>query len=813
MCLRIAKVVVSNARRAFDREYGYVVPDDMADRALVGMRAFAPFGARDAERAAVIVGVERSEGGGAAGFWKSADASGAPRKLKRLSMIPDSEPLLGAKDFELAAYMRDKYVCTWFEAFSCMLPKGWDRKADAAEGQTARGVRLAVGAGAVRSAIDTYRLKRMQQIKVMERMLAAESEAAPAARQPGAAGASCRPEDASAGASGKPEGASAGAAGRSEDAYAGAASMPIRELAAEAGVSEGVVKTLIRDGWLEAVRIPVDKRPGRDRPYASSAALKPSEEQGRVIAFAEGRLRAREFSEILLRGVTGSGKTEVYMQLAARALEQGRQAIVLVPEISLTPQMTDRFKSRFGEKVAIFHSRLSDGERGDQWRRVRNGGASIAIGARSAVFAPFADIGLIVVDEEHESSYRSEMAPRYHAADVARFRCKSHGALLLFGSATPSVDMYYMALQGKLSLQEMDSRANSSSLPEVTVTDMREQLKAGNRSMFGKPLEDAIRRNLQDGKQTMLFLNRRGYSSFMLCRDCGYIVTCSECSASYTYHRDRARLICHYCGLTAPAPSVCPACGGRDIRQFGVGTERVEEEVRKAFGGCSAVRMDGDTTSGKDGHARVLDSFSKNGADILIGTQMIAKGHDFPDVTLVGVLAADAILNFNDYRASERAFQLLTQVSGRAGRGAAAGRVIIQTYNPDHYSVRMAQNHDYKGFYRQEIIARRELLYPPFQAIGAIVASCRDDALARRAIDIVHGRLLDGRDGNGLTVLAPMRPPIGRIREKYRWRCVVKHPDEAELEGMLRAASDSFYGDRISQRVDLSVEVNPFSML
>ncbi|MDR1438504.1 MAG: primosomal protein N', partial [Clostridiales bacterium] len=870
----IAAVVVSNARRAFDREYDYAVPDGLAGRARPGMRAFAPFGPRNAARVVIIVSVRWAGGEQPA----QGERAGWGGELKALLEIPDSEPLLDGRDFALAAHMRDKCMCTWFEALSCMLPKGWDRKGDSAAGRFVRGVRLAVGPAEAQNAIDAYKVNRVQHIRVLEYMLAAgggrggpqapePSDQAPVAsaqvpkpsdqapRQSSAAGAAGDPVSGAAGdpapdvagglisarsdpahcQSGSASGASdqtpepsaqvpepsdqapaasgpaPGQAGMHAGAlavarvaapfvapFAARVAVPVRDVAAGAGVTAAVVRTLVRNGWLEEAALPAEgRRPGRSRPYAANPAPAPSAEQKLVLARASERLASREFYEILLHGVTGSGKTEVYMQLAAQALEMGRQAIVLVPEISLTPQMADRFRGRFGGLVAIFHSRLSDGERGDEWRRVRSGGASIAVGARSAVFAPFRDIGLIVVDEEHESSYKSEMSPRYHAGDIARFRCRDHGAVLVYGSATPSVDTYYLAEQGRIELLEMASRANSSSLPQVSVTDMRDELRGGNRSMFGRPLAEAIRENLSAGMQSIIFMNRRGYASFMLCRDCGYIVTCRECSVSYTYHQDRDRLVCHYCGLTAPVPRQCPACGGGNVRQFGMGTERVEEEMRRAFPGCSVLRMDRDTTAGKDGHAKVLDEFAKKKTDILIGTQMIAKGHDFPNVTLVGVLAADSILNFNDYRAAERAFQLLTQVSGRSGRGGAPGRVIIQTYNPDHYSVRMAREHDYKGFYRQEIIARRELLYPPFRAIGAILATGPDDAQTRQAIEGLCRRIGEigaARGDAGLSMLAPMRPPIARIREKFRWRCIVKHPDAEALEGLLREALDDYGG-------------------
>ena len=735
-----AKVAVDSATRGYDREYDYLVPELDAGRAAAGHRALVPFGARNAERRAVILSVYEGglnpQGREGANAHNSEGANalnskGARAPIKQLSAVLYGEPPLRQKDLELAAKMREKYNCTWFDAFALMLPPGREKKPK----KTKNG-------GALDAAAD----------------------AAPDS-----------------------------ATGVAPDAAMGDAP----------GVALGM----------------------------RGARLELSGEQALALSGLARRLEAGGFYEALLHGVTGSGKTEIYMRLIQLAIGLGRCAIVLVPEISLTPQMTQRFSSFFGDVVAVFHSRLSASERRAQWLGVREGRAKIALGPRSAVFAPFADIGVIVVDEEHESSYKSEMAPRYSALDIARMRCESHGALLVYGSATPSVELYYRAAAGGCGLYVLKERANKAALPRVHVADMRAEIKNGNRSMFSASLSGALSGVLAEKKQAILFLNRRGYSTFLLCRSCGYIVSCRDCSVSFTYHREADRLVCHYCGLTAPVPAACPACGAAEIRGFGAGTERVEGEVAKLFPGSRALRMDRDTTSRKGSHSQILGAFKNGEADILIGTQMIAKGHDFPNVTLVGVLAADSILNYSDYRASERAFQLLTQAAGRSGRGGAPGRVVIQTYNPDHYSVAAAKGHDYAEFYRQEIIARRALNYPPFMNIGFIVLSGRDDGRVRDAAFLVYqslasaarpaaqggagggpGRGVAPPDG-GLALLPPVRPPLAKVKERYRWRLVLKHRDASAIESLARGAADAFYGSAKSSGVDLSFDINPFSAM
>ena len=431
----------------------------------------------------------------------------------------------------------------------------------------------------------------------------------------------------------------------------------------------------------------------------------------------------------LLHGVTGSGKTEVFLTAVRRALEMGKSAIILVPEIALTPQMVSWFRGRFGEIAAVLHSRLSPGERYDEWRRIRRGEARVVIGARSAVFAPTERLGLIVVDEEHESTYLSDHHPRYDARETARSRCDREGAALILASATPSILSFARARRGDYMLLEMPRRVQDRPLPEVRLVDMRQELENGNRSVLSQALVDALNGCLRRGEQAMLLINRRGYHSFVSCRSCGFVVKCPHCDVSLTCHVPEGEgagtpsvLKCHYCGYTAPVPSVCPSCGSRYIRYLGSGTQKVESEVRRLFPFAATARMDIDTTSGKDGHARVLEEFRSGRAQVLIGTQMIAKGLDFPRVTLVGVVAADLTLNLPDYRARERTFQLLTQVAGRAGRGKQPGTVLIQTYRPEDPVLNLAARQDYRAFFEEEFRRRRLSLYPPFTVLARLLA-------------------------------------------------------------------------------------------
>ena len=487
--------------------------------------------------------------------------------------------------------------------------------------------------------------------------------------------------------------------------------------------------------------------------------------------------------EFLLYGVTGSGKTEVFIRAVRRAAQMGKTAIVLVPEIALTPQMVSWFRSRFGEDAAVLHSRLSPGERYDEWRRIRRGDVRVVIGARSAIFAPLQNVGLIIIDEEHEQSYIADNNPHYDARRLAHERCAREGAALLLASATPSMRSFAMAGRGDLRLLEMPRRVNNRPMPTVHVVDMREELKKGNRSVFSGALVNGLDRCLKSGRQAILFINRRGFSTFVSCRSCGYVVTCSQCDVSMTYHSAENVLRCHYCGQEAAVPKVCPECGSPYIKYFGVGTQRVEEEVHRLFPDVPTLRMDNDTTRTKDAHATLIERFRRGEARILVGTQMIAKGLDFPNVTMVGIVAADAMLKLPDYRSAERTFQLLTQVAGRAGRADAPGEVFLQTYDPENYAVEAASRQDYRAFFEEEMRRRRRALYPPYTLIARLLFEADDEKTAQQAAETAM-RLMEAFFERRaylkkyVIALRAMACPIKKIKGKSRWQTTLKIVDQ-----------------------------------
>jgi len=523
----------------------------------------------------------------------------------------------------------------------------------------------------------------------------------------------------------------------------------------------------------------------------------------------------------LLSGVTGSGKTEVYMHCIRHALATGKAAIMLVPEIALTPQMVSWFRARFGDGAAVLHSRLSPGERYDEWLRIRHGQARVVVGARSAVFAPAERLGLIIVDEEHEQSYQSESRPRYDAREVARWRCERAGAALVMGSATPSIVSFMRTQPGvrpenALTLIEMPDRVNGRPLPSVELVDMRGELARGNRSIFSGALDSALRECFAAGKQAMLFINRRGHSTFVSCRACGYVVKCAQCDVSMTYHQSGEMMRCHYCDAFEPPPAKCPGCGSRFIKFFGVGTQKVEEELSARYPNATSLRMDNDTTRGKDAHQKILDAFRAGQARVLIGTQMIAKGLDFPNVTVVGVVAADMSLNLPDYRAPERTFQLITQVAGRAGRADSPGLVIAQTYDPDHYTMRLAAAQDYRAFYVVEADRRRRGLYPPYTMMVRILASGDDSAAAQTYIEgceaEMAGFFADNPALNKQVVqMRGMAAPVERIRGKARWQLFLKLYARGPSDEVLAKLRELETTHPEGLSVDL--EVNPANMM
>ncbi len=552
------------------------------------------------------------------------------------------------------------------------------------------------------------------------------------------------------------------------------------------------------------------RRPSAEEHYEPTKNFKPTDEQESALKPINESLLKHKDDVYLLHGITGSGKTEVYLQSIESALKLGRSAIVLVPEISLTPQTVERFKSRFGAIVAVLHSRLLETERFLEWKRLKEGLAKIAVGARSAIFAPVKDLGLIVIDEEHETSYKQDDAPRYNARDAAIERARLAKAVVILGSATPSLESYYNAVSGKFKLLKITERIQKRKLPKVEIVDMRQEM-ADTREVrvLSRALEAAISETLKKHGQVMLFLNRRGFSTFINCKKCGHIVRCKYCNVSLTYHFDTKRLNCHYCNYQVSPPEACPRCKSDDIRYFGIGTQKIESEVARLYPQANIGRMDTDAMIKRGAHRQILGDFRKHKIDILIGTQMIAKGHDFPKVMLVGVVSADTALNLPDFRASERAFNLLTQVAGRAGRGDEVGRVIIQTYNPNHYAIEKSINHDYVGFFEEEINFRRELKYPPFSRIVGIKLRGRNEERVIKVSQDLAANLNAGKIGGSIEIIGPAVDFISKMRGQFRWNIILKGEDPQE---MCKLIDVSLEGVKGTSGVIITIDVEPVGL-
>ena len=679
-----------------------------------------------------------------------------PEKVKPLLRVVREEPVILPDLMELADWMHARYICNLVDALRLMIPA--ELRGERVRPRTARVARLALSGGALEAFIEANR-RAPKQLEIVERLRGGEAPAAildPAA---------------------------------------------LRALEKKGAVAiQDVASRRVPRGLAGDEHAADPELTGEQRDAAA-----------RLIAALEGG-----GGRFLLHGVTGSGKTEVYIRLIRRALELGRTAVVLVPEIALTPQMVAWLHGRFGGDAAVLHSALSAGEHYDEWERIRSGEARVVIGARSAIFAPLQNIGAIVVDEEHETSYQSDRRPRYDAREVAWRRAAQHGAVLLLGSATPSVSTYMRAMPGvrpenRLELIELRQRVNGRPLPRVDVVDMRGEFGRGNHSIFSARLSAELRRCLDEGHQAMLFINRRGHSTFVSCRACGYVARCDQCDVTMTYHQAENALRCHYCGKTLPPPKKCPQCGSGYIKYFGAGTQKVQEEVRRLFPDARVARMDVDTTRQKDAHARILERFRAGDANVLVGTQMIAKGLDFPGVALVGVVAADISLNLPDYRSAERTFQLITQVAGRAGRADVPGRVVVQTYEPEHYGIKLAAAQDYRAFYTRESAYRRAAMYPPFTVIARVVYSAKDPAAAEAAAKDAQAKLGAYLDETGMRAdaihLAATEAPIRLLRGEARWQLMLKLYFKADLEAV--AARMQALADAAPAGVRGELEINP----
>lgn len=693
-------------------------------------------------------------------FIIAFEGDGSLEGLKEVRRIADKEPLLNERTIELIRWMKKRYICTYYDAIRCVIPQ------IILSGETKAKKKM------------VYFIKEGGDIsgKMTEKQRAVFD-----GMEPG------------------------------EEYTAG-------ELCERAKVSTAVVKGLLNKGYIGMKTVIADRSPflKKDVEPVGDHVLTPAQEG--VFEGLKKKLKGGHFEQVLLHGVTGSGKTEIYIQLIRETLKLGRQAIVLVPEISLTPQIINTFRGRFDDNIAVLHSRLSVGERYDQWNLIKEGKKDIVIGARSAVFAPLNNIGLVIIDEEHEYTYKSETTPKYSTDEVAAYLCKINEAMLVLGSATPGIETYHRAKSGQMDLLVLKNRINEARLPLVEIVDMKEELKQGNRRTLSRRLKGEIEKNLMDGNQSIILLNRRGYSTFVLCRNCGYVCKCPHCSISMTYHFNSGYVICHYCGYAISAPRICPACSSDKIRYFGSGTQKLEQDIIKAFPRASILRMDMDTTSGKDSHEKILDKFQRENIDILVGTQMVAKGHDFPRVTLVGVLAADSILNFPDFRAGERTFQLITQVAGRAGRGTKPGRVVVQAYNTEEFSILCAADHDYESFYEKEIQIRERLKIPPFKKIGqAMFTGTRQGDVKRAAQMFVDILSEVTKNLRGLEIFGPLKPPIEKIKDTYRYRVIVKADHREDIVLALENALDGY--SRLKKEFPrgkmplAGLDTNPYNML
>lgn len=805
----VAEIIVNHRSKQVDKPFSYRIPEELCGKVNVGSRVIVPFSRGNKEVEGFCVAVKNKSGA---------------KNLKNIIRLVNEKPAFDDKMLSLIEWLREETLSSYLDIIHTVVPAGtavrstewillgdeqiqetplrteilkavadngggmeYERLKSMFENDIQSPVREMVKRGALRKEYRQSTAVHDKTVRCVK--LAVDAETASKAQET-----VCK---------------RAPVQQRMLELLMTNEFISSADLVKFTGGSSNALNALVTKGLAEFFELTVDRDPYTGREFKKSSKLVPTPEQKKAIDTVNAAISANKSETYLLHGVTGSGKTEVFMQVIEHAVAQGRSAVMLVPEISLTPQMVSRFMSRFQNRIAIIHSGLSLGERYDQWKRITEGGADIVIGARSAVFAPLKNIGVIIMDEEHSDTYKSEMSPRYHARDVAMYRAKQYGAATVLASATPSVESYYKACQGEYTLLEMNSRYNKNVMPEIFVADMRSELAHGNRGMLSARLYKEIEENLHRGEQTILFLNRRGFSTFVSCRTCGYVPQCPNCSITLTYHKYENNLKCHYCGYTQPNYVICPECGSKYIRYFGGGTQKVEEEIKRLFPSATSIRMDMDTTGKKQSHEKILKRFEKDKIDILIGTQMVAKGLDFENVTLVGVITADTMLHINDFRSGERTFAMLEQVSGRAGRGKREGRAVIQTYTPEHEAVRLVTTHDYKAFYESEIEERRHMWYPPFCEIVSVQLQGSSETLVPQAAKYFVKELGDISGlGQKIQMLGPIPSYISKIKNKYRWQIIFKCTDSAALgrllfEAEIKCRENKNYGD-ISIVIDKS---------
>ncbi len=745
----IAEIIIDSNVKTLNKTFDYNIPKEMESNISIGSRVLIPFGKSKRLEEGFVTNIKES----------------TEYEVKDIAKI-ELQSLTTGKIL-LSKWMAKKYFSNISECMNLMLKPGTTTKnfANRAKNKTGIFVSLALEKEKVQEYILNNKIKSEKQRRILNYLIENDKIMQP-------------------------------------------------ELIEKTETSRAIIKTLEKNGIIKLQEEKVIRNPLENKDIKQTNKLKFTEEQEEAYTKVSNAIEKQEYKKYLLYGVTGSGKTEIYLQLIEKVIREGKSAIMLVPEISLTPQMINRFIERFGKDIiAVLHSKLSVGERYDSWERIENGEARIVIGARSAIFAPVCNLGIIIIDEEHDSSYKSEMAPRYNAKEVATQIAKYNNIPLLLGSATPDIVTFYKTQNEDIELLKLSKRANNSNLPNVEVVDLKQELANGNRTMISVKLYKLIQENLKNKKQTILFLNRRGFSTFIMCRDCGYVAKCKNCNISLTYHKKEEKLKCHYCGYEEEVHKICPECRSKKIKYFGTGTQKLELEINKIFPTASTIRMDIDTVTKKNSHEEILEKFNKDKIDILIGTQMIVKGHHFPNVTLVGVVSADGSLNIDDYRASERTFDILVQVAGRAGRENLQGNVIIQTYNPDNYSIQYAKKQNYDEFYNVEIKLRNQLRYPPFCDIIMFGISGEVEEKVSKTAEMLYKNLKEKIEKEQIiaNVLKPLPAPIDKIKNRYRWRIIIKAKVNDKLIDII---NECLYNkELLKNNSRIIADINPTNMM
>ena len=810
----VAKVGVENCAYSFDKLFSFFIPDALAASVCAGVRVLVPFGNGDRIRQGFVFSLEQSP-------------PEPEIALKSVYSVLDAEPLLNAEMIGLALQLRERTFCTYFTAAKALLPGGMCLR-------TEKLYALSPAFDAEGAADETQRRivsflqgkKKPVRESVLKKNCSLETSSPLQSLED--AGVLCS-ETSAFGAVGEfsVRMVSLAQSAETDDEERkltpkqksvvdllrenGAAS--VRELCYYTGVTPAVIRTLKKNGVCDIYEQPVFRNEAPDEETVPPPTL--SAAQNKAYERLYDAYARQKGETALLFGVTGSGKTNVYLALIDRVLADGKNVVVLVPEISLTSQTISLFRRRFGSGIAVLHSGLSMGERRDAFYQIKNGGARVVIGTRSAIFAPLNDIGAVIIDEEQEHTYQSEMSPRYDARTVAKYRCACHRALLVLVSATPSVETYARAVSGGYILCELERRYGTAVLPDVVTVDMTDKQNVARYAAVSHPLAQALRKNLSEHRQSILLVNRRGYNTFVVCEECKNVVVCPRCSISLTYHSANHRLMCHYCGYSEPFTDTCPKCSHKNIRYAGFGTQRVEQELKNRFPEARILRMDADTTSAKNAHEKALSAFADGEYDILLGTQMVAKGLDFPNVTLVGVLSSDNELYNDDFRSAERTFDLLTQVTGRAGRGDSAGTAYIQTVSPENEILRLAASQDYKRFYKQEIAMRKAMVYPPFCDICRVGVSAQSEAQAFSAAQLFFEALLranrESPSEQRLIVLGPIPPKVAKVNNLFRQKLIIKCVNNAALRALVSRVLKETAGAKEFRNVNIYAAMNPES--